>query len=235
MGEKCVRCNKAEVTNKYPCASNWPTKKEPVKGENKEKIQTCNGCTSPKSRLRLHEKNAFSRYEHQFLNLIVKDYVKNENYTVMLNLRNESDSTRYDALIETIGTEAKSKNSIMIEIDELGHYTTPEYFEKDRKKEKNYFTQRKNYNKTSFIHIRVGENLPGACVSKNSENCSVNNQKLFDKNMKNVDKFIKKSLGDSKITIKNAYIDFSTDEDVKDYPFKNIEQSKKYTKERKEN
>lgn len=232
MGTKCARCDKAQVTSKYISKSNWPTKKEPVKGQVKDKIETCNGCTSPLSRIFLHEQNVFKRYEHQFLNLVIKDYVKSEKYTVMLNLKNDSDSTRYDALIETISTESKSKNSIMIEIDELGHYNTPSYFQKDRKKEKNYFDQRKTFNKTSFIHIRVGENLPGTCVSKSKEKCITINKKLFDKNMKRVYKFINQSLSNSKVKIKTAYIDFSIDKDITNYPFKTIQESKQYTKSR---
>ena len=104
---ECARWIKMAVTPMYTCQSDIVTT---IKNSKKNyevndpgnqlgsKIATCNRCTSPKSRIDIHENNGFERYESQMLNIILHCTMKIPNLIYDLNTGNE-DGTRYETSI----------------------------------------------------------------------------------------------------------------------------------------
>jgi hypothetical protein len=225
----CSRCTSKSVTPIYPAKSDLKitdlfAKKakisNPLLGAFEKKIETCNGCTSPESRIILHNKNVFKRYEFQFLNLILMDYSSDNHYNIELNKVNKSDNKRYDAWISHTNKDIEHPTILNIEVDEFGHYTNKNYFKEDREKEKNFFKVNSK-NKAYILRIRIGEKNKSSCISKD-KTCKVKNPKLFDKNMKRTREYMKNIFKNSKKLYKIAYIDFSKDENVKEYPYKTL-------------
>jgi len=187
-------------------------------------IQTCNKHTSPKSREILHQDNVFKRYEHQFLNLLLKN-VSEYGYTIHLNEVNKgigscTKETRYDALVFN-RTRMNVSYAINIELDEQQHYNTSKQFEADRIKEKCFIQKYGNMLKKIYIfRVRVGENKSTSCVGKNNNNtCKVTNKARFDRNMILSRNHIANALQGASNN-HHAYIDFSNDTGVSTYKYK---------------
>ena len=240
---ECSRCPgddpKKSVTGIYKANTTLPVSldfaisnkiKNRIDGAKNKKIQTCNICTSPKSRTELHEKNVFKRYEFQFLNLIIKDVLENHgDADILMNKTNISDNKQYDTLITKRRKEdVKDSNKIAlnIEVDESSHYTKPDYFTRDRAKEENFFKVREEKNgKAYIIRVRVGENFNTACVKKEGVRkdgvCSVTDSIKFEKNMKLVQKYVDDALNGRKMD-KHVYINFADNNGIIKYPYANF-------------
>ena len=231
MSDKlCARCGKVAVTGKYQALSTDATKNN-KHGELRALIHTCNRCTSPRSRPELHKNKVFKKYEHQFLNLLLEDFVIGKYFHVQLNQSNESDNKQYDAWISN-NKNHENPTIINIEIDEKGHYNDPIYFTRDRAKERNFFEVNKN-RRAYVFRIRVSEDSADKCVWKEDGKCFVKDPKKFDSNMLNSITHIKKLLlGQGKFkNVDRTYIDFSNYDGVISYPFTSVVDSKQQKKE----
>jgi hypothetical protein len=153
-------------------------------------------------------------------NLDVSDYSSDNHYNIELNKVNKSDNKRYDAWISYTNKDIEHPTILNIEVDEFGHYTNKNYFKEDREKEKNFFKVNSK-NKAYILRIRIGEKDKTPCVSKD-KTCKVINTPLFDKNMKRTREYMKNIFKNSKKLYKIAYIDFSKDENIKEYPYKTL-------------
>lgn len=233
---KCSRCESAAVTGKYTATSNMALKNDKnkdwvVRGTT---IQTCNECTSPKSRKNFETMPVFTRFEPKILNDLLGLYVDNpKKYNVMLNNVNHSDKKRYDVLIELKKPDDGGKRSIVVEIDEKQHYDTPKQFEADRLKEANYFIQKERYNKASHLRVRVSEDSKDACIEKNKRKCVLKDEKKYFSNLEKTKNYIKSALGEKPANITKAYIDYSKNESIKPYEYKtfsDVKEAKKVTK-----
>lgn len=230
----CFRCSHKSVTGEYPAQSDMPVtekamKKLNIKTESAKgsRITTCNKCTSPISRLNLHQKNVFKRYEYQFLNLLLSGTPEKRGYTIHLNELNPT-KTRFDAFIEN-NNELHKKYAINIEVDEKQHYLNKVQFKKDRVKELRDLKERRDKGyKVYLLRVRVGENAETSCVSKSGKGCIVRNKEQFDKNLKIAQEHIRQALNGKKV-IEKAYIDFSNKNGITEYPFAKFEDISKRT------
>jgi len=236
-GNYCDRCvsDIKCVTPQYPAKSDNPINKKcrerlgiDTNSALTETIQTCNKHTSPTSRQILHQRNVFTRYEFQFFNVLLSELPV--DYTVHLNEVNEKTDTctlasRYDALIFN-RTKLRESYAINIELDEEQHYNKPKQFEEDRIKEACFMEKYGNIIKKLYIfRIRVGEDKPTTCVEKYNKKSIVKIRAQFDENMRRCIEHIRKALLGHKVN-PHAYIDFSENKKVSEYPFKDFEDVK---------
>ena len=236
-GNYCDRCvsDIKCVTPQYPAKSDNPINKKcrerlgiDTNSALTETIQTCNKHTSPTSRQILHQRNVFTRYEFQFFNVLLSELPV--DYTVHLNEVNEKTDTctlasRYDALIFN-RTKLRESYAINIELDEEQHYNKPKQFEEDRIKEACFMEKYGNIIKKLYIfRIRVGEDKPTTCVEKYNKKSTVKIRAQFDENMKRCIEHVRKALLGHKVN-PHAYIDFSENKKVSEYPFKDFEDVK---------
>jgi hypothetical protein len=232
--DRCVSDIKC-VTPQYPATSINPINKKcrerlgiDTNSALTETIQTCNKHTSPTSRQILHQRNVFTRYEFQFFNVLLSELPV--DYTVHLNEVNEKTDTctlasRYDALIFN-RTKLRESYAINIELDEEQHYNKPKQFEEDRIKEACFMEKYGNIIKKLYIfRIRVGEDKPTTCVEKYNKKSIVKIRAQFDENMKRCIEHVRKALLGHKVN-PHAYIDFSENKKVSEYPFKDFEDVK---------
>jgi hypothetical protein len=233
IAEPCDRCDvkKACATPRYRATSIIPINEIcknrlgiDTNSAQDKIIQTCNIHTSPRSREILHQRNLFPRYELQFLNLLLRNLEK-RTYDVWLNSWNKKNEycpkkTRYDALI--FHRPGLNKNyALNIELDEEQHYNMAKQFEDDRIKETCFTkTYEESMTKTYIFRIRAGEDKPTSCVGKNNDKSIVTNQAQFNANMERCMKHIEKALNGRNV-IRHAYIDFSENKDISEYPYKN--------------
>jgi hypothetical protein len=223
----CYRCDKTCVTPQYVCRSDYPVTekarktlkiKTDVTSVRDKKIQTCNICTSPDSRVALHDKNLFTRYETQFINKILIGLpmgIITEANTV------NNDKTRYDLLLSNGKTEKEADTVLLIEIDEKQHFDQKGWI--DGKLREAVFKKKYGISKKFIIRIRVSEDgklddgeKSKACVGKSGKNVCVVNTSLFDKNLKIVKDYISQVFSKKKPKISESYINFSDNFGLKD-------------------
>jgi hypothetical protein len=236
---KCSRCDeKIEVTGIYTAKSTAPVSHAYATKNNisnrftgalNKEIHTCNICTSPGSRRKLHDENAFKAYEKQFLNLIIERVDKQKN-SVTMNKTNKSDNKQYDTFISTGNKEHSPFIALNIEVDEFGHYTIEDYFTRDRKKEENFFNVWEEQGaKAYIIRVRVGEKFNSTCVKKTGTGkngiCSVTDYLKFNKNMGIVQKYIDDVLNGKKVD-KHVYINFADNIGLIKYPYTTFSSTK---------
>jgi hypothetical protein len=230
----CARCSHRSVTGDYKARSHVPITEKAMKQLNIKtesakgmQISTCNKCTSPDSRIVLHNENVFKRYEYQFLNLLLSGTPEKRGYTIHLNELNPT-KTRFDAFIEN-NNELHKKYAINIEVDEKQHYLNKTQFKKDRVKELRDLKERRDKGyKVYLLRIRVGENAETSCVSKTGKSCVVHNKDQFNKNLKIAQEHIRQALNGKKV-VEKAYIDFSKQDGITEYPFSKFEDISKKT------
>ena len=235
----CSRCDeKIEVTGVYNAKSTAPVShvyatknniSNRFTGALNKEIRTCNICTSPGSRRKLHDENAFKAYEKQFLNLIIERVDKQKN-SVTMNKTNKSDNKQYDTFISTGNKEHSPFIALNIEVDEFGHYTIEDYFTRDRKKEENFFNVWEEQGaKAYIIRVRVGEKFKTSCVKKTGTGkngiCSITDSLKFNKNMEIVQKYIDDVLNGKKVD-KHVYINFSDNIGLIKYPYTTFSSTK---------
>lgn len=205
----CVRCNKRSVSKTYTSTTT------PVG----EKIETCNLCTSPKSRKILDITKGFDRFEPHLLNIILLEASMNKNIKYRTANAVNPDTTRYDLLLGNDENLSISTKTLLVEVDESQHFDLAGKYDGEIREE--IFFRKFSNNGPGVLRIRVAEdgklddgNKCTPVLTKTGGYVCISNEKRYRSNIEKITDYIAKFFRQSSMKI--AYINIADDVGIRD-------------------